>query len=95
MTVECLVTVMLPVPLRARADNQRAVRVGGRTVGEVIDALDRAYPGLGFSLCDETGKPRQHINVFVNGENTRILQGLDTPTPAEATIHILPSVSGG
>jgi sulfur-carrier protein len=90
-----LVTVVLPGPLRSRAGNQTAVRVEGRTVREVIASLDCAFPGLGFNLCYETGEIRQYVNVFVDGEDVRFLRGIDTPTPAGTTIHVLPSVSGG
>ena len=90
-----LVTVVLPGPLRARAGNQRAVTVVGRTVREVIGALDQAYPGLGFNLCYETGELRQYVNIFVDGEEVRRLAGLDTPVMAGSRLHVLPSVAGG
>jgi sulfur-carrier protein len=89
------VRVMLPTVLRARAGNRAAVAVSGRTVREVIAALDRAHPGLGFNLCYETGELRPYVNIFLSHENIRDLQGLDTPVPVGATLHILQSVAGG
>jgi molybdopterin synthase sulfur carrier subunit len=71
------------------------VAVAGRTAAEVIEALEREYPGLRFNLCHETGELRPFVNVFLNGEDVRFLQGLDTPIPTGATMHIIHSVAGG
>jgi molybdopterin converting factor small subunit len=57
--------------------------------------LEREYPGLGFNLCYETGELRPYVNIFVDREDSRYLQGLDTPVRDGATIHILQSVAGG
>ncbi len=92
---EASVTVLLPGELHARAGGRQSVRVGGATLREVIEALERDYPGLRFNLCYETGELRPFVNVFVNGAHVRYAQGLETPIPAGATIHILPSVAGG
>ncbi len=89
------VTVLLPGVLRGRAGGASAVRVEGATVADLIAALEAQYPGLGFNLCYETGELRPFVNVFVNGENIRYSQGLATPVPAGARVHILPSVAGG
>ena len=93
--VATTVTVVLPGALRARADNRARVQVAGRTIQEVIIALDEAHPGLRFNLCEETGEVRQYVNIFLGGENIRYLQGLATPVPAGATVHVLQSVAGG
>lgn len=89
------VTVLLPGELHSRAGGQQSVQVEGATLRAVIDSLERDYPGLRFNLCYETGALRPFVNIFVNGANVRYAQGLDTPVPAGATIHILPSVAGG
>ncbi|HEU5228446.1 MAG TPA: MoaD/ThiS family protein [Ktedonobacteraceae bacterium] len=89
------VTVSLPNPLRAKVGNQASITVQGQTVREIIDALEESFPGLRFSLCYETGELRPFVNIFVERENIRYLQGLDTAVPAGAKIHILPSVAGG
>ncbi|HEV7129648.1 MAG TPA: MoaD/ThiS family protein [Ktedonobacterales bacterium] len=93
--VATTVTVLLPGALRARAGNRARVQVAGRTVREVIVALDQEYPGLRFNLCEETGELRQYVNIFVDGDNVRFLRGLDTPVSGNATLHILQSVAGG
>jgi sulfur-carrier protein len=88
-------TVHLAYALRAFAGNQASVRASGRTVRAVIDALEGDYPGMRFHLCYETGELRPYVNIFLNRENIRYFQGLDTPLPQSAVLHILPSVAGG
>ena len=88
-------TVILPYVLREKVGNQKSILVAGSTIREIIDALDHDYPGLGFNLCYETGELRPFVNIFLNRENIRYLQGLDTPVQTGAIIHILQSVAGG
>ena len=87
--------VFLPHALRARVGNRTSVSACGYTVREIIAALDREYPGLGFNLCYETGELRPNVKIFVDREDSRYHQGLDTPVRDGATIHILQSVAGG
>jgi sulfur-carrier protein len=89
------VTVSLPNALRAKAGNRRTVMVNGSTIREIIAALDHDFPGLHFNLCYETGELRSYVNIFLDRENIRYLDGLDTPVRNGATIHILQSVAGG
>ena len=88
-------TVILPYVLREKVGNQKSIIVYGSTIQEIIDVLDHDYPGLGFNLCYETGELRPYVNIFLNRENIRYLQGLDTPIQMGATIYILQSVAGG
>jgi molybdopterin synthase sulfur carrier subunit len=88
-------TIVIPTPLRKRTGNRATVTVHGQNVREIIDALDHDYPGLFFNLCFETGEVRPYVNIFVNREDIRQLQGLDTPIPPAATVYILQSVAGG
>jgi molybdopterin synthase sulfur carrier subunit len=64
-------------------------------VREIIDALDRDFPGLRFNLCYETGELRSYVNIFVEKENIRYLQGLETVVTTGVTLHIIQSVAGG
>jgi len=89
------VTVLLPNALRERAGNRRTVVVNGSTIREIIAALDHDFPGLRFNLCYETGELRSYVNIFLDRENIRYLDGLNTPVRNGATIHILQSVAGG
>ncbi len=88
-------TVILPYVLREKAGNHKSLTVYGSTIQEIIDALDHDYPGLGYNLCYETGELRPYVNIFLDRENIRYLQGLETPITTGATIYILQSVSGG
>jgi sulfur-carrier protein len=89
------VSVLLPSMLAERAHYHNTTTAHGKTVREVISALDEQYPGIRFNLCLETGDLRPFVNIFVNGENIRYLRGLDTTVTPGATLHILPSVAGG
>ncbi len=89
------VLVSFPSALLARTGQRRTVPVAGRTVREVIEALERDFPGLRFNLCTETGELRRYVNIFLNGEHVRYLQDLETPVADGMTMHILPSVAGG
>src|SRR5438045_3633266 len=82
------VTVSLPNALRARAGNRSTVMVSGRTISEIITALERNFPGLRFNLCYETGELRPYVNIFLDRENIRYLDGLDTPVHDGAMIYI-------
>lgn len=93
--VATTVTVRLPGALLARTGQRERVEATGDTVRDVIDSLERDYPGLRFNLCEETGDLRPYVNIFVGGENIRYLSGLDTPLTTGATLFILPSVAGG
>ncbi len=90
-----IATVILPYVLREKVGNHKSIMVAGSTIREIIDALDQDYPGLGFNLCYETGELRPYVNIFLDRENIRYLQGLETPVQMGATIHILQSVAGG
>jgi molybdopterin synthase sulfur carrier subunit len=89
------VTIRLPGPLRERAGRRADVQAEGATVREVIDDLERRFPGMRFRLCEETGTLRPFVNIFVDADNIRDLQGLDTPVPDGATLYVLHSVAGG
>lgn len=89
------VTVRIPSPLRTLTAGRGEVNAQPGTLRSVIDELDGACPGLKARLCDEDGSLRRFINVFVNEEDVRFLQGLETPLPAGSRVSILPAVAGG
>ena len=89
------VKISFPGGLYARVGNRASTMAAGRTVREIIDALDHNFPGLRFNLCYETGELRPYVNIFLNRENIRYLQGLDTPIVTGATMFIMQSVAGG
>ncbi|HZD71322.1 MAG TPA: ubiquitin-like small modifier protein 1 [Actinomycetes bacterium] len=91
------VRIHVPGPLRPYADGQRLVEIAlpGRTVGELLDALQEPYPGMHRRVVDEVGSLRPHVNVFVNGENIRHLDGQSTPLDDGDEVWLLPAISGG
>jgi len=89
------VTVLFPHALRTRVGDRSSVVAAGQTVREVIEALELDFPGMRFNLCYETGELRPYVNIFLDRENIRYLQGLDTAVHAGATMRILQSVAGG
>jgi molybdopterin synthase sulfur carrier subunit len=89
------VTIRIPPALVSRTGGARYVSASGHTVREVIQSLGRTYPGLLFNLCFETGELREYVNVFVEDEDVRYLQGMDTEVPEGAKLYILQSVAGG
>jgi molybdopterin synthase sulfur carrier subunit len=93
--LEGTVTVSIPSALLMRTGQRRRVSACGSSVREIIDALERDYPGLRFNICHETGELRPFVNIFLGTEEVRYLQGLDTPVHPGATIHIIHSVAGG
>src|SRR5437764_15121892 len=87
-------TVRIPSALRATTGGQARVAVEGVTVGEALVNLEAAYPGLQGRLRDEHGTIARFINVFVGGEDVRLLDGLNTPLDG-AELSIVPAVAGG
>jgi molybdopterin converting factor small subunit len=92
-----LITVELPNVLCAYTDQNPSMVLDEpcETVGEALAALGRKSPGALDRIMDEQGEVRRHVNLFVNGENVRFLDGLGTAVPNGATIFVLAAVSGG
>ena len=88
-------TVHLPSALAGHSGRQRRVEIAGTTVGTVLASLGQAHPGVGQRVLDEQGALRRHVNVFVNGESIRYLDGVETPVGDADEVWILPAVSGG
>ena len=92
-----MITIEIPGALRPYARGQSAIVVDDSctTARDALAALGNDAPGALDRVIDERGEVRQHVNVFVNGESIRFLDGLGTPTPSGTTIVILAAVSGG
>lgn len=91
------ITVELPGALEPYARGQATLAFSDRcdNVASALALVGASYPGVRDRVVDEQGELRAHVNVFVNNENVRFLSGLQTPLGDNATIVILPSVSGG
>jgi len=89
------ITVRIPTPLRRITSGQDKVAVEGSTLHEVIASLDSEFPGIRERICDEHGEIRNFVNIYVNGEDVRFLDGLGTATAAGDELSIVPAVAGG
>ena len=89
------VTVRIPTQLRTLTGGAGEVEAEGSSVGEVLKAVDAAYPGLADRLFDEAGNLRRFVNVFLADEDVRFLDGLATPVTPGQTLSIVPAVAGG
>jgi len=89
------VTVQIPAALRPQVDDQAAVDAEGGTVGEVLGALKERYPEFGAKLYKDDGQINRFINVYVNDEDIRFLDGLDTPVSSRDEVSIVPAIAGG
>ena len=84
-------TVRLRQPLKRLAGDRADHELAGATVGDLLEALERAYPAVDGWILDERGVMRRHINVFVNGERA----AQETQVQAEDRVDVLPAISGG
>ena len=89
------VTVKIPTPLRALTGERDAVSCGAATLGGVVSELEDAFPGIRERLLDEGGALRRFVNVYVNGEDVRFLEGLETGLSDGDEVSIVPAVAGG
>jgi molybdopterin synthase sulfur carrier subunit len=91
------ITVALPSALLPFAGGRSQVKLedGCRTVADALEALGARHAGVVDRVIDETGEVRRHVNVFVDGDDIRFLDGLRTALRPDSTIVIFPAVSGG
>ena len=89
------IDVRIPAPLRRVTNGADKVSVEAENLAAVVEALNEAYPGIKDRLCDESGSLRNFVNVYVNGEDVRFLDGLNTLTKSGDEISIVPAVAGG
>ena len=89
-----MTTVRIPPTLRAETGGERQVAASGATVRELIDDLVSRFPGLGTQLVED-GDIAPFVNVYVEGEDVRTLDGIDTPVREGATVILLPAMAGG
>ncbi|MCL5048171.1 MAG: MoaD/ThiS family protein [Firmicutes bacterium] len=88
-------TVRIPTQLRSLTGGNSEVAVEGGTVKEVIDNLEKNYPGIGERLLDESGSLRRFVNVYLVDEDIRFLDGLNTSLNPGQSLSIVPAVAGG
>jgi len=88
-------TVRIPTPLRRVTGGQDKVNAEGETLAQIIDSMESQYPGIKERICDPDGSLRNFVNVFVNGEDVRFLDGVDSGIGDGDEVSIVPAVAGG
>jgi sulfur-carrier protein len=89
------VRVRVPTPLRKYTQGADEVSAQGSNIRAVVEDLERNYPVIKERICDETGKIRRFVNVYVNGDDIRFLQNLETSLKEGDNISIVPAIAGG
>ena len=89
------IKVRIPTPLQKLTNGQAEVESQGTTVTDLLEQLNRQYPGLKERLCDEQGKLRRFVNIFVNEEDIRFLQMDQTQLKDGDEVSIIPAIAGG
>jgi molybdopterin synthase sulfur carrier subunit len=90
-----VIKVRIPAQLRTLTGGSGEVTIDGSSVGEVLNGLDAAHPGFGERIFDDEGGLRRFVNVFLDEEDVRFLDGLATPVTSGQTLSIVPAVAGG
>ena len=90
-----MANVRIPPVLRSKTGGQAEVEAGGSTVGEVLRSLAGDYPGTQDQLFGEDGELNRYVNVYLNDEDVRVLDGLGTAVKDGDTVVILPAMAGG
>jgi sulfur-carrier protein len=87
--------VFIPTVLRPNVGGAKSVELDGDTIRTVIDGLVERHPALRPQLLTDEGELNRFVNVYVNGQDVRYLQGLDTPVAAADEVRLLPAMAGG
>lgn len=89
------VKVRIPTPLRRFTGGAEEVAAAGTTVGAVVEDLERQFAGIKERLCDEEGRVRRFVNLYLNGDDIRFLSNLDTAAKDGDELSIVPAIAGG
>jgi molybdopterin converting factor small subunit len=89
------IKVLIPTPLQQLTKNQAIVECNGKSVQEIIDALEVEFSGFKARICDEKGVLRRFVNFYVNSEDIRFLQGANTVLKDGDEVSIIPAIAGG
>ena len=90
-----MIKVRIPTPLRRLTGGQGEVDLEGESIAALINTLELQFPGMKERLCDEKGAVRRFVNIYVNEEDIRFHQGLETPVTEGDEVSIIPAIAGG
>ena len=88
-------TVKIPTPLRKLTNNETSVDADGTTVEQIVESLESAYPGMRERLVEDNGDLRHFVNIYLNGEDIRYIDGLKSSVNDNDELSIVPAVAGG
>ena len=89
------IKVRIPTPLMKLTDNQSEVSAEGKTISDIINNLENQFNGMKDRICEENGSPRRFINIYINEEDIRFLEGEKTAVKDGDEISIIPAIAGG
>ncbi|MBU4342424.1 MAG: MoaD/ThiS family protein [Candidatus Omnitrophica bacterium] len=89
------VKVRIPTPLQKHTNNQGEVSADATNIRNLIETLEKNFPGIKERICDESGNIRRFINIYVNEEDVRFLQKDETPLKDGDEVSIIPAIAGG
>ncbi len=89
------VSVHIPTPLRKLTDSQPEVQIDAGTIGDLIDNLEGAHAGIKEKLVEDSGDIRRYVNIYVNDEDIRFLDGKETELKDGDSVSIVPAIAGG
>jgi len=89
------IKVRIPTPLMKLTDNQSEVSAKGETISDIINNLENQFNGIKDRICEENGAPRRFINIYINEEDIRFLDGEKTAVKDGDEISIIPAIAGG
>ena len=87
--------VRIPTPLRKVTNGEDKASVDAGTMVEVVKSLEEQFPGLKARICDDDGELRSFVNVYINGEDVRFLDGMNSSVSSGDEVSIVPAVAGG
>ncbi len=89
------VKVRIPTPLMKLTNNKSEVTAEGSTISDIFNSLETQFSGIKDRICEENGSPRRFINIYVNEEDIRFLDGEKTAVKEGDEISIIPAIAGG
>lgn len=87
--------VRIPTPLRKLTNGSDEVSAAGTNIAEVIEDLEKNYPGLKERICENDGKLRRFVNIYLNDEDIRFKKNMETELKENDEISIIPAIAGG
>lgn len=90
-----MAVVFIPTPLRRLTGGQPKVNLAATDIADLLEQLEANYPGLKARICEDDGQVKRFVNMFVNGQEIRTLQGLETALTDSDEIAIIPAMAGG